>query len=506
MSAILAELNDAFQSDPDIDEIGVVLAVAPPSIVLQEHKLGITATVLKPLLKYCLQQFYALTMNIKDYASISSALATEIIGLTRAILCIRGNFPLAFSCRKAFLTEGLISIERELLFLNVLFTKHPKCPASWEHRRWCLTFNTRKGAVIGRLPVVELQKEKELCRQMAESYPKNYYAWMHRLWLLSSMSRELLEEELHFTKSWLLAHVSDHCASNHRIQVILRLIRDSLTTYDTSTDSRQLLDIETSSTHGTIRPELETHGISSHAGTIDIESKLDNLCKYWRNRGRFLSDLIMDSDVLIQTRPGSETLWYHRRDIMSIILDSLYPQDSSRSHQSQVTMQSMLALLQNRMLSARTIPISTVTATETTDIQIENIEIVSDSKNEYFLSGVGSMLSNAEEMIDDNGTEISYQDGYIQIFSTALDSEEYSILCAELYLNHSIDTTMIAVARNDKLLQQSKRIQFVYMLLQSELSFVKLCAEHPSYWNASKQRSYSIRYLIYLLHLVSIMK
>ena len=38
-------------------------------------------------------------------------------------------------------------------------------------------------------PLQAVETEKELCKNMAEKYPKNYYAWMHRLWLLPQMNQ-----------------------------------------------------------------------------------------------------------------------------------------------------------------------------------------------------------------------------------------------------------------------------------------------------------------------------
>ena len=156
----------------------------------------------------------------------------KVLRLTRAILLVRADMPMLYNLRKTIILAGSTthSIDAELNFLGVLFTKHPKSPSSWQHRRWCLTTRwsyTHCKNLISlqvELSSCELEVELALCSAMSESYPKNYYSWLHRLWLLQFMEFAQLKSELDFTRAWLTSHVSDHSASNHRVQVILRII------------------------------------------------------------------------------------------------------------------------------------------------------------------------------------------------------------------------------------------------------------------------------------------
>ena len=138
--------------------------------------------------------------------------------------------PIAFNIRKRLVIHERLDVSTELRFLKMLFTKHPKSPSSWDHRRWCLRISLRQSHTEScqsamALDSAAMLEERELCRHMADIYPKNYYAWVHRLWLLQFMDVESLHQELQFTYLWLQSHVSDHSASNHRQQVIERLFR-----------------------------------------------------------------------------------------------------------------------------------------------------------------------------------------------------------------------------------------------------------------------------------------
>ena len=122
------------------------------------------------------------------------------------------------------------------------------------------------------LSIKELDNELLLCSTSAESYPKNYYAWMHRLWLLQYMDYIYIEKELDFIDNWLLAHVSDHSAVNHKNQILNRLIK--------------------------------------------LKSNNEDII-------RVLITTLIKNEKLLLLRPGNEALWYDRRGIMLLLLSKM---------------------------------------------------------------------------------------------------------------------------------------------------------------------------------------
>ncbi len=224
--------------------------ILPPNedIVCVENKLGINIKLVKPLFKSCMHAFKEVNQS-----SVMNA-------LTKVLLLLRGDNPMLFNKRKELISSNDASIKDEIYFTSVLFTKHPKSPSGWQHRRWLLQQDSQS---------IDISNEIALCSDMAEKYPKNYYAWMHRLWLLNHMIDDELRQELSFTSTWLTTHVSDHSCMNHRQQIVHRLLQNE----------------------------------------ISINRKLV-----------LLLSMLEENKQSIIARPGSETLWYHRRGLMTSLL------------------------------------------------------------------------------------------------------------------------------------------------------------------------------------------
>jgi protein prenyltransferase alpha subunit repeat containing protein 1 len=178
-AALFDELIAAFDSDPLIDEIDVVMSPAPPAAVVVEHKLGISAKAMKPIFAYALPKFFEVLAEAKSSESAFVRLWPSALMLTKAILMIKGDIAQALNFRKDLVSRGLLTCENELKFIGLIFSRHPKCPSGWQHRRWCLNRLEMSGE--------QIEVERELCRLMADKFPKNYYAWNHRIWLLSFM-------------------------------------------------------------------------------------------------------------------------------------------------------------------------------------------------------------------------------------------------------------------------------------------------------------------------------
>ena len=217
MAEVVEEINRAFEKNPEIDELGMVLS-SDESIVLVEHKLGISMAILKPLFKYSITELQKhRSVLLKPIDSISVAEAKLICDLSRAILLVKGDFPPALNARKTMISNGILSASGEVQFLNVIFSKHPKSPSAWHHRRWCLqrlflcsnistststssststpegdkewSRDREGGDQSGRYSFSSVVAEEvALCERMCDLYPRNYYSWNHRLWLAQQMN------------------------------------------------------------------------------------------------------------------------------------------------------------------------------------------------------------------------------------------------------------------------------------------------------------------------------
>jgi Protein prenyltransferase alpha subunit repeat len=382
MADVLADIDKAFEVDPVIDEIGIIMSPPPPNLVLIDHKLGLSFKILKPLFEFAINELYTVIRSAKmSKEMLSNPIVSEkVLRLTRAILLVRADMPMLYNLRKTIILAGSTthSIDAELNFLGVLFTKHPKSPSSWQHRRWCLTtrwsYAHCKSSTFLQVELssCELEVELALCSAMSESYPKNYYSWLHRLWLLQYMEFAQLKSELNFTRAWLTSHVSDHSASNHRVQVILRIIslisdfksgEESQSSGPECLNDNKALGLYLSSfLCGASIEEVLGDSSLSHAEELrtsindndkDKDNNEDNnkdysyaMCdkdmyskrsgKASHNVMKFLEYVFHESKELVVLRPGSETLWGLLRAVANLVLENIPRSRKKESHQCHV--------------------------------------------------------------------------------------------------------------------------------------------------------------------------
>jgi hypothetical protein len=185
MDEFLLQIDNIFH-DSQVDEVGYMMNTDGPLVLFSDKNLGISTTIVKPLYKYSLVKFSALNKSLHSDFTIAD-FQHDIISLSRILLIIKGDLPMAFKYRKLLIESNLLSIGDEITFLNILFSKHPKTPSGWFHRRWCLDLNRQRQGRAD-LTCGEIETEREFCRNMCERNPKNYYAWTYRQWLLSFMT------------------------------------------------------------------------------------------------------------------------------------------------------------------------------------------------------------------------------------------------------------------------------------------------------------------------------
>jgi hypothetical protein len=324
MADFLKDVDDAFTSDPMINELGIIMSSPPPNLILIDHKLGLSCKILKPLFSYAIDEFHSILNDVKYGRKELSNMSVQddILRLTRAILLVKGDMPMAYNLRKQLLVSSLLlDVDNELLFLSFLFSHHPKSPSSWQHRRWCLNIRNSKNKcnkgevkVTTFLSDVEMNVELDLCTIMSEKYPKNYYSWLHRLWLLQGMNIVQLESELKFSLAWLVSHVSDHSAASHRYQIIFRiisLISKGRFNENNHTDTYQELKLETFV--ATVINDLKTdfkikfimNDINESYNDSDKRLLIKNMqCTNLYYQFVFIEYVLRKSEYLILHRPG----------------------------------------------------------------------------------------------------------------------------------------------------------------------------------------------------------
>ncbi|CAG5121648.1 unnamed protein product [Candidula unifasciata] len=333
---LLADLDNAFKRDPDIDEYDMLPVLEPKHnkspFILQDHKLGVEAWAVKILVKYASQR-------LKGWRSRQAGEQftdpLEVSHLSRAMLLFNPEVYTAWNIRKELVESGYLSVTEDLSFGALILSRHPNSSETFVHRRWlfrqlldtCLSSNSANNSPCTATPAVNnghlvsmgingvhasvapslcdngtlalepsrllshAHRELRLCSQTAEKYPCNYHSWSHRVWLMQqcfSSSLEVLVSELKATESWVCQHISDHSGFHYR-QFLL----------------------------------TELHQRRAKLAMTCLLNSTELLM--------FEMSLVCD---LLHSFPGHETLWYHRRFLFQALLKSDWLGSKLQKHSS----------------------------------------------------------------------------------------------------------------------------------------------------------------------------
>uniref|UniRef100_A0A3B3VYU6 Protein prenyltransferase alpha subunit repeat containing 1 n=1 Tax=Poecilia latipinna TaxID=48699 RepID=A0A3B3VYU6_9TELE len=130
-----------------------------------------------------------------------------------------------------------------------------------------------------------IHQEMKVCSDAACRYPSNYNAWSHRIWVLQHMAKgniKVFRDELSSVHPWVSMHVSDHSGFHYR-QFLLKELLNTELSQSLSSDSLSL-------------------------GDAACGDRITTVFKLFYQETELCSDLI-------QSFPGHETLWSHRRHV-----------------------------------------------------------------------------------------------------------------------------------------------------------------------------------------------
>ncbi|XP_030910199.1 protein prenyltransferase alpha subunit repeat-containing protein 1 isoform X2 [Melopsittacus undulatus] len=306
---VVKDIRNAFQRNPHIDEIGLIPCPEArynrSPIVLVENKLGVESWCVKFLLPYVHNKLL-LYRQRKQWLN-----KDELIDVTCTLLLLNPDFTTAWNVRKELILSGTLNPLKDLHLGKLALTKFPKSPETWIHRRWVLQQLIQENSLpnlvtkgnLGAAPVERIhrlvQEEMNVCSEAAGRYPSNYNAWSHRIWVLQHLGKltvKILLEELSSTKYWVSMHVSDHSGFHYRQFLLNSLIGRTVT------DNNLLLQNPMVNVQNPSLLKEESAGAAAACAeeqSVDLPSHLEE-------------ELELCTE-LIDTYPGHETLWCHRR-------------------------------------------------------------------------------------------------------------------------------------------------------------------------------------------------
>ncbi|KAM9858943.1 protein prenyltransferase alpha subunit repeat-containing protein 1 [Aulostomus maculatus] len=328
---VVKDITNAFKRNPNIDEIGVIPCPEArynrSPIVLVENKLGVESWCVKFLLPYVHNKLL-LYRQRKHWLDREA-----LVDITCTLLLLNPDFTTAWNVRKELLQSGVLNPEKDLYLGKLALTKFPKSPETWIHRRWVLQQILRQFSAVscGRKLQDEveqadanrsqllsdnlartLHQEMKVCSDAACRYPSNYNAWSHRIWVLQHMAKgnvKVFYDELSSMRLWVSMHVSDHSGFHYR-QFLLKELITELSQTSASSNNSSPLHQSSSSPHHHSQAQANGELTESEAVCDDERQlRLANVLHLFHQEMELCSDLI-------QSFPGHETLWSHRRHVI----------------------------------------------------------------------------------------------------------------------------------------------------------------------------------------------
>ncbi|XP_074993313.1 protein prenyltransferase alpha subunit repeat-containing protein 1 isoform X2 [Calonectris borealis] len=325
---VVKDIRNAFQRNPHIDEIGLIPCPEArynrSPIVLVENKLGVESWCVKFLLPYVHNKLL-LYRQRKQWLN-----KDELIDITCTLLLLNPDFTTAWNVRKELILSGTLNPLKDLHLGKLALTKFPKSPETWIHRRWVLQQLIQENSLpslvtkgnLGAAPLERIhrlvQEEMNVCSEAAGRYPSNYNAWSHRIWVLQHLGKLtvkkngkglvlfgvemektglVLLDELSSTKYWVSMHVSDHSGFHYRQFLLKSLIGRTVTDNNVLVQNQMVNEQNPS-----LQKEEESAG--AEAACVE-EQNVDLPCR--------LEEELELCTELIDSYPGHETLWCHRR-------------------------------------------------------------------------------------------------------------------------------------------------------------------------------------------------
>ncbi|CAF1106680.1 unnamed protein product [Rotaria sordida] len=156
---------------------------------------------IKSIVKLCYSFIFS-----KDYQEYN-----QLNILTRVLLCYVTECLTSWNIRRRLVLSGIINIQKELQFLDILLNLKPKSEQLFRYRRWILKQEN--------IQKISINKELEICDRTAEKHFINYASWLYRRWIINYLNINI-DEELERNRLWLEKNLSDSSAFSFRAYLL----------------------------------------------------------------------------------------------------------------------------------------------------------------------------------------------------------------------------------------------------------------------------------------------
>ncbi|XP_011502398.1 PREDICTED: protein prenyltransferase alpha subunit repeat-containing protein 1-A [Ceratosolen solmsi marchali] len=332
---ILSDVENIFKKDIDLTSFEIIPVEDNQNkspVLHDNNSLGLASWCIRPLFCYVYNRLFDLRLN-QCRREHSTVISKWLLGA----LLLNPDILTFWNMRRQFIRNGKLDPMEELRFVNIVLYYKAKCFEAFSYRRWILKLLLFKNQdAIHKIELL-FRNEIQISSMAANRYSNNCHAWNHRKYIISmfetvciSVFGSLLDKEWEESTSWCNSHVSDYSGYDYR-QFLLKRLLLRKRRYDQTKICSNVLEkrrdiiikFVQNALHDYNNVFLHTnsyenilnllHGVNfTKYSEVTFEQTLINL-SYW------VEDCIINTKLL-QTFSGHETLWYHRRFLVSSLL------------------------------------------------------------------------------------------------------------------------------------------------------------------------------------------
>lgn len=332
---ILSDVENVFKKDPHLVSFEIIPADDNENkspVFHDENSLGLASWCIKPLYCYVYNRLLDLKHN-QHRREEPTVVARWLLGA----LLLNPDVSTFWNMRREFLRNGRLDPLEDLRFVNIVLYYKAKCFEAFSYRRWILKLLLTESKESTYNPDTLFHNEFQITSVAADRYGNNCHAWSHRKHVLSMLEalstpefNAFLDKEWEESNKWCSRHVSDYSGLTYR-QFLLKKILLRERRFDQPNFTSEFLSkrreivlefVKTAARcndvfllqNGSCKEVLNLlHGANAtKSSEMKFEQMLINL-SHW-------AEDCVTNEELINTFPGHEALWYHRRYLAFALL------------------------------------------------------------------------------------------------------------------------------------------------------------------------------------------
>ncbi|XP_026741191.1 protein prenyltransferase alpha subunit repeat-containing protein 1 isoform X1 [Trichoplusia ni] len=348
---IIKDLNNVLMRPglTDFDIVPVESNKNKSPVLYEDTSVGLESWCVKMVYMHCYNELMEnyLSHPKRRLSKPSNVNQKRLSDLLNTTLLLNPDITTLWNKRREMMEKNFLEWVSELQFARLVISRKPKCNEAFMYRRWILEDVLRE-EVMHPYQFIDALVEEEIsiCTMAADKCPNNYHCWDHRRWLLVLLwsirfdfdSTLLFYNEYKFIKDWTANHVSDHSCYHYRQFVLKKLYHfderwnefEQLMNVDLRKNLANFINAHVESDPSAKLCKIIKHCLEDYEIVVALLGHCPGNCKCYSpysvtyKKLELLLYELVQSDDLLKYYKYHETLWYHRRFIVSELLLTIY--------------------------------------------------------------------------------------------------------------------------------------------------------------------------------------